>query len=85
MPNGIIDKPVVDAQHVYFSCRDGHVYCLDRRNGKLRWKHQLDAPLRSHGGRAEQEVPMLANRPIARGDGPLHNYDAFDVGLNSST
>ena len=45
----------------------------------------LDAPLRSHGGRAEQEVPMLANRPIARGDGPLHNYDAFDVGLNSST
>lgn len=43
----------------------------------------LDAPLRSHGGRAEQEVPMLANRPIALGNEPLHNYDAFDVGLNS--
>jgi phosphonoacetate hydrolase len=42
----------------------------------------LDAPLRSHGGRAEQEVPMLANAPLALGDEPLHNYDAFDVGLN---
>ena len=44
----------------------------------------LDAPLRSHGGRAEQEVPMLANRPFELGDEPLHNYDAFDVGLNHS-
>ena len=26
----------------------------------------LDAPLRSHGGRAEQEVPLFANRPVAR-------------------
>jgi phosphonoacetate hydrolase len=46
----------------------------------------LDAPLRSHGGRAEQQVPMLANRragDIAVGaKTQLHNYDAFDVGLN---
>ena len=42
----------------------------------------LDAPLRSHGGRAEQEVPMLANRQIAPAEDPRHNYDAFDVGLN---
>ncbi len=42
----------------------------------------LDAPLRSHGGRAEQEVPMLANRKVAGGSRPRHNYDAFDVALN---
>jgi phosphonoacetate hydrolase len=46
----------------------------------------LDAPLRSHGGRAEQQVPMLVNRhpgDIALAAGTrLHNYDAFDVGLN---
>ena len=46
----------------------------------------LDAPLRSHGGRAEQQVPMLVNRhagDIAFAAGTrLHNYDAFDVGLN---
>ena len=42
----------------------------------------LDAPLRSHGGRAEQEVPMFANRPVAAGTRPRHNYDAFDLALN---
>jgi phosphonoacetate hydrolase len=46
----------------------------------------LDAPLRSHGGRAEQQVPMLVNRhagDIALPMGTrLHNYDAFDVALN---
>jgi phosphonoacetate hydrolase len=48
----------------------------------------LDAPLRSHGGRAEQQVPMIVNRhpgDIALAAGTrLHNYDAFDVGLNRS-
>jgi phosphonoacetate hydrolase len=43
----------------------------------------LDAPLRSHGGRSEQLVPMLANRTI---DTPasrrLRNFDAFDIALN---
>lgn len=43
----------------------------------------LDAPLRSHGGLSEQQVPLLANRPA--GELPLRrwrNYDAFDLGLN---
>jgi phosphonoacetate hydrolase len=43
----------------------------------------LDAPLRSHGGRSEQLVPMLANRaidiPASRN---LRNFDAFDLALN---
>jgi hypothetical protein len=42
----------------------------------------LDAPLRSHGGRAEQRVPMLANRTAVAGYRPRHNYDAFDLALN---
>jgi len=45
----------------------------------------LDAPLRSHGGRSEQLVPMLANRvagvPASRA---LRNFDAFDLALNES-
>jgi phosphonoacetate hydrolase len=44
----------------------------------------LDAPLRSHGGRAEQDVPLFANRKTAGGSRPRHNYDAFDVALNGS-
>jgi phosphonoacetate hydrolase len=42
----------------------------------------LDAPLRSHGGRAEQQVPMLANRTVEAGYRPRRNYDAFDLALN---
>jgi phosphonoacetate hydrolase len=44
----------------------------------------LSGPLRSHGGLAEREVPMLFNRRIAldREARNLRNYDAFWVGLN---
>jgi len=43
----------------------------------------LDAPLRSHGGLSEQEVPLVFNRR-ARGlpEKRLRNFDVFDVALN---
>jgi phosphonoacetate hydrolase len=55
--------------------------------GTSRDRHDLtglDAPLRSHGGIAEQQVPLIANReapslPAAR---RWRNFDAFDLGLN---
>lgn len=45
---------------------------------------QLLAPLRSHGGLAEREVPLLFNRPILKIADltQLRNYDAFWIGLN---
>jgi phosphonoacetate hydrolase len=43
---------------------------------------QLNGPLRSHGGLAEREVPMLFNRPLRDGIEPVHSYDAFWIGLN---
>ena len=44
----------------------------------------LDAPLRSHGGLSEQQVPFMLNRP-ARVPAParLRNFDIFDVALNA--
>jgi len=43
----------------------------------------LDAPLRSHGGVSEQEVPLLFNRPVRVPEGrALRNFDAFDIALN---
>jgi phosphonoacetate hydrolase len=43
----------------------------------------LDAPLRSHGGLSEQEVPLIFNRTVrvepAR---TLRNFDALDLALN---
>jgi len=46
----------------------------------------LRAPLRSHGGLAEREVPLLFNQPPPDGEsaGRLRNYDAFWIGLNGS-
>ncbi len=54
--------------------------------GTSRSKHDLsglDAPLRSHGGVSEQQVPLIANRP-ARDlpDRRWRNFDAFDLALN---
>jgi len=44
----------------------------------------LDAPLRSHGGIAEQTVPLILNRPLDNLDPcrRLRNFDAFDLALN---
>jgi phosphonoacetate hydrolase len=65
------------------------VICADRDTvlGTHAADHDLSvlrAPLRSHGGLAEREVPMLCNRYVPEGDGqhPLRNFDAFWIGLN---
>jgi phosphonoacetate hydrolase len=44
----------------------------------------LDAPLRSHGGLAEQQVPLIMNRRIEELDANRRwrNFDAFDWVLN---
>jgi phosphonoacetate hydrolase len=44
----------------------------------------LDEPLRSHGGLAEQRVPMIANRRLAVAkERKLRNFDVFDIALNT--
>jgi phosphonoacetate hydrolase len=55
--------------------------------GSAAAKHDLsglDAPLRSHGGLAEQQVPLVLNRRIAALDTNRRwrNFDAFDWVLN---
>lgn len=53
--------------------------------GTSRARHDLAAlkePLRSHGGITEQIIPMIVNRRMMDVPKPLHNYDAFAVGLN---
>ncbi len=43
----------------------------------------LDAPLRSHGGITEQQVPLLFNRPTTgMPTGRLRNFDVLDIALN---
>lgn len=44
----------------------------------------LTEPLRSHGGIAEQVVPLIVNRPLAgiEAGRRLRNFDVFDLALN---
>jgi len=70
--------------------RLGDVVVISRRDtviGTSRDRHDLsglDAPLRSHGGLAEQAVPLLVSRPASGLDPGARprNYDVFDIALN---
>jgi phosphonoacetate hydrolase len=66
------------------------IVCADSKTvlGKRPGDHDLSLlrhPLRSHGGLAEREVPMLFNRPMSSTEEirQLRNYDAFWIGLNA--
>jgi phosphonoacetate hydrolase len=53
--------------------------------GSSRGKHDLSgltAPLRSHGGLTEQDVPVIVNRRLVGLSGAIRNYDAFAIGCN---
>jgi outer membrane protein assembly factor BamB len=39
--DGVLNRPALDGQHVYFGSRDGFCYCVGRDDGKLRWKKAL--------------------------------------------
>ncbi len=70
--------------------RMGDVVAISERHtviGTSAARHDLsglDAPLRSHGGLTEQQVPLVLSRPTS-GLPPaarLRNFDIFDVALN---
>jgi outer membrane protein assembly factor BamB len=45
VPNGVLEKPAVDAHRVYFGARDGHCYCLALADGAELWKQSLGMPI----------------------------------------
>ncbi|MGH7056441.1 MAG: phosphonoacetate hydrolase [Acetobacteraceae bacterium] len=69
--------------------RIGDIVVVSTRHkvlGTSRDRHDLSGlagPLRSHGGLAEQTVPMIVNRKAAVPPSrTLRNFDVFDVALN---
>jgi phosphonoacetate hydrolase len=70
--------------------RMGDVIVVSERNtaiGSAASKHDLSGltvPLRSHGGMAEQKVPVILNRKIGAlpAGYRLRNFSAFDLALN---
>ena len=45
MPDGVLGRLTVDADRLYFGCRDGRYYCLRQRDGSIRWSHDLGSPI----------------------------------------
>lgn len=43
--DGVLGRVCVDDKHVWFASRDRHCYCLDRREGKFRWKTDIGSPV----------------------------------------
>jgi outer membrane protein assembly factor BamB len=45
VPDGVLDKPLVDERHVYVGSRDAQFYCLDRADGRVVWKRDMGSPV----------------------------------------
>src|SRR5262249_5406318 len=44
-PAGVMASAAVDAERVYFGCRDGRVYALKRSDGGLVWSYDAGSPV----------------------------------------
>jgi outer membrane protein assembly factor BamB len=45
VPNGALERPVVDRYRVFFGARDGKLYCVSRLDGQKRWEASLGSPV----------------------------------------
>lgn len=86
----VLDKRTACARYELPPDRMGDIVILAERLsvlGTSAARHDLsglDVPLRSHGGLAEQQVPLLFSRKV-NGISPQHrlrNFDILDVALN---
>jgi phosphonoacetate hydrolase len=86
----VLDRDQACARFELPRDRVGDLVVISERHtvlGTAQSRHDLsglDAPLRSHGGLTEQQVPLLLNRRTAEAapGRRLRNFDAFDLALN---
>jgi phosphonoacetate hydrolase len=86
----VLDRDAAALRFELPADRIGDIVCVSERFtviGTSRERHDLsglDAPLRSHGGISEQQVPLILNRKLPGLDTGrrLRNFDAFDLALN---
>jgi outer membrane protein assembly factor BamB len=71
VPDAVLDRPAVDRHWVWFGSRDGHLYCVDRTDGQVRWKQDLGSPVVT--------APTLARGP-GGGGAPTSVYAAGSAG-----
>jgi outer membrane protein assembly factor BamB len=93
VPNGVLNRPTVERQNVFFTCRDGNCYCLDRLRGRLRWKTSIGgSPIVTspavtvcpHCGNADAVYVVATNGQVACLDAGSGDVSwSFDVAKHS--
>jgi outer membrane protein assembly factor BamB len=89
--DGVHVRTCVDDQHVWFASRDRHCYCLDRHDGRLRWRTDLGSPVVASPALAGQGDGKSVY--VAGSDGRVRKLDArtgqigwtFDVPKDAGT
>jgi outer membrane protein assembly factor BamB len=59
--DGVLVKPIVDAERVYFAARDKHCYCVTRKDGRLCWKRDLGSPVVASPARVGDRLYAVAS------------------------
>jgi outer membrane protein assembly factor BamB len=72
--------PTIDGKYVYGLCKNGMLYCLKTKNGKLRWKKDLVKDLGS-----QRSAWGYAGSPIVEGDLVIVNAKTSGIALNKKT
>ena len=56
LPDGVMNRAVVNDANLFVTCRDGNLYSLDRLTGKIHWQMPLGSPSISVPSLAEDRV-----------------------------
>ena len=91
LPNGVFQTggPIVadlavDADSVYVASTDHKLYCLNRNNGKIRWQHFTNAPLRTGptvtSDMVYQFVPGTGLVALAKAEGEFNRKPRWVAG-----
>jgi outer membrane protein assembly factor BamB len=85
--DGVLVRPTVAAERVYFGVRDGFCYCLEGSRGELYWRRDLGSPVVTNVALFDQRLYVVTS------DGRVSRLDAengkiawtFDVASHSET
>jgi outer membrane protein assembly factor BamB len=87
VPDAVLGRATLDADHVYFGARDGRCYCLTRRQGTLCWSRELGSPIVTQPALVDGRLYVIASGGSvtcleARDGSPIWH---FDVAAHSQT
>jgi outer membrane protein assembly factor BamB len=76
--DAVLCKPACDLENVYFTSRDGNIYCSNRADGRVRWKKSLGAPIVASPCLISDEAEFGTVRSVyvAAADGKVACLDA---------